>query len=291
MKTDIKSNRNLLLGILFVIHHLAIGQTANQDSSKYQILSNLIYGSATDHRNELDIYLPKNHSKKTPMVVFIHGGFWAKGSKQQLPKPLIDLLVGEKGYAMASINYRFVKAGANKYPTQMDDVVLAMNYLSSKADSLGYKKRSFAMIGASAGAHLALMYAYANDPQKMTKTVIDIVGPTDLADSVVRGRQGIADATISYFLGNPDPKADIAKTSSPIFQLTKKTGVPTIIFHGEKDELVDVHQAKNLHQRLLQLGFKTEMYLYSNETHEMKKSLPDVFIKTAAWLEKIYPIL
>jgi acetyl esterase/lipase len=133
------------------------------------------------------------------------------------------------------------------------------------------------------------MYAYANDPQKMTKTVVDIVGPTDLADSVVRGRGGIADATISYFLGNSDPKAEIAKTSSPLFQLTKKTGVPTIIFHGEKDELVDVHQAKNLHQQLNQLGIKTEMHLYPNETHEMKKSLPDVFIKTAAWLEKNYP--
>lgn len=285
----IKLNKNVLLATLFLFFQQANGQIANQDSSKYHILLNLIYGSAPDHRNELDIYLPKNHSKKTPMVVFIHGGFWVKGSKQQLPKPLIDLLVGEKGYAMASINYRLVKAGSNKYPTQMDDVVLAMNYLSKKADSLGYKKRSFAIMGASAGAHLALMYAYANDHQKMTKTVIDIVGPTDLADSVVRGRNGIADATISYFLGNPDPKAEIAKTSSPLFQLKKKTGVPTIIFHGEKDELVDVHQAKNLYQQLNQLGIKTEMHLYPNETHEMKKSLPDVFIKTAAWLEKNYP--
>ena len=48
---------------------------------------------------------------------------------------------------------------------------------------LGYKKKSFALIGASAGAPLALMYAYANDSQKMTKTVVDIVGPTDLSDS------------------------------------------------------------------------------------------------------------
>jgi acetyl esterase/lipase len=279
----------LVIGIIFIFFQSLNGQVPNQDPAKYQIISNLTYGPAADHRNELDVYLPNNHSKKTPMVVFIHGGFWAKGGKQQLPKPLIDLLVGEKGYAMASINYRFVKAGANKYPTQMDDVVLAMNYLSNKADSLGYKKRSFAIIGASAGAHLALMYAYANDPKKMTKTVVDIVGPTDLADSVVRGRGGIADATISYFLGNPDPKAAIAKTSSPLFQLTKKTGIPTIIFHGENDELVDVHQAKKLHQQLNQLGIKTELHLYPNETHEMKKSLPDVFIKTAAWLEKNYP--
>jgi len=235
------------------------------DSVNFQTITNLVYGNAPDHRNELDIYLPKKHGPKTPMVVFIHGGFWSKGGKHQLPKPLI-------------------------YPTQMDDVSQALQYISSKADSLGYKKKSFALIGASAGAHLALMYAYANDSQKMTKTVVDIVGPTDLSDSTIRGRQGIADATISYFLGNPDAKAEIAKTSSPIFNLSKKSGVPTVIFHGENDELVDVHQAKNLHEKLRQLGIKTELNLYPNETHEMKKSLADVFIKTAAWLEKVYPI-
>ena len=259
------------------------------DSVNFQTIANMVYGNAPDHRNELDIYLPKKHGPKTPMVVFIHGGFWSKGGKHQLPKPLIDLLVGQKGYAMASINYRFVKVGSNKYPTQMDDVSQALQFISSKADSLGYKKKSFALIGASAGAHLALMYAYANDSQKMTKTVVDIVGPTDLSDSTIRGRQGIADATISYFLGNPDAKAEIAKTSSPLFNLNKKSGVPTVIFHGENDELVDVHQAKNLHEKLRQLGIKTELNLYPNETHEMKKSLADVFIKTAAWLEKVYP--
>jgi dipeptidyl aminopeptidase/acylaminoacyl peptidase len=72
--------------------------------------------------------------------------------------------------------------------------------------------------------------------------------------------------------------------------LTKKTGVPTIIFHGEDDELVDVRQAKNLHTKLSQLGIKTELVLYPKETHEMKKSLPDVFIKTADWLKKVYPV-
>ena len=67
------------------------------DSVNFQTISNLVYGNAPDHRNELDIYLPKKRGPKTPMVVFIHGGFWSKGGKHQLPKPLIDLLVGQKG--------------------------------------------------------------------------------------------------------------------------------------------------------------------------------------------------
>ena len=66
------------------------------DSVNFRTIANLVYGNAPDHRNELDIYLPKKHGPKTPMVVFIHGGFWSKGGKHQLPKPLIDLLVGQK---------------------------------------------------------------------------------------------------------------------------------------------------------------------------------------------------
>jgi acetyl esterase/lipase len=278
----------IFIGLFVFLCDMSTCGQAQQGEKPYLSLPNIAYGNAPDQRNLVDIYLPKNHSKKTKMVVFIHGGFWTKGSKSQLPQPLIDLLVGQKSYAMASINYRYVKKDGNKYPTQLEDVGKALQYLSEKADSLGYKKNSFALIGASAGAHLALMQGFSQDPKHWVKTIVDIVGPTDLADPVVRGRQGIADATISYFLGNPNADAAIAKEASPIQFVSKKNKIPTIIFHGENDELVDVNQAKNLHQKLLDHGIKTEIVLYPNETHEMKKSLPDVFIKTAGWLEKVY---
>jgi len=280
---------SLLITVLFTFSGIlqAFAQT-DKSEKNYISLLNISYGPAPDQRNLVDIYLPKNHSKKTKMVVFIHGGFWTKGSKSQLPQPLIDLLVGQKSYAMASMNYRYVKKDGNKYLTQQEDVGKALQFLSDKADSLGYKKNSFALIGASAGAHLALMQGFSQDPKHWIKTIVDIVGPTDLADPVVRGRQGIADATISYFLGNPNAEATIAKEASPIQFISKKNKIPTIIFHGEHDELVDVHQAKNLYQKLLDHGIKTEIVLYPNETHEMKKSLPDVFLKTAGWLEKVY---
>lgn len=278
----------IFIGLFVFLCDMSTCGQAQQAEKPYLSLPNIAYGNAPDQRNLVDIYLPKNHSKKTKMVVFIHGGFWTKGSKSQLPQPLIDLLVGQKSYAMASINYRYVKKDGNKYPTQLEDVGKALQYLSEKADSLGYKKNCFALIGASAGAHLALMQGFSQDPKHWVKTIVDIVGPTDLADPVVRGRQGIADATISYFLGNPNADAAIAKEASPIQFVSKKNKIPTIIFHGENDELVDVNQAKNLHQKLLDHGIKTEIVLYPNETHEMKKSLPDVFIKTAGWLEKVY---
>lgn len=262
---------------------------SNIDSVNYKSILNLAYGNAAEDRNLLDIFLPQRLGKNTKMLVFIHGGFWTKGNKSQLPKQLIQILVGSKGYAVASINYRLVKNEENKFPVQLEDVSKAIQFLNTKADSLGYKKGEFGLLGASAGAYLALMYAYTADSLKEIKTVIDIVGPTDFTDPMVRGKNELADQTISNFLGESDPQSPLAKSSSPLHRLNEKSGVPTIIFHGERDEVVHVQQAKNLYEKLISLGIKSQLELYPNETHEMRKSIFDVFLKMGVWLDKVYP--
>ncbi|WP_161566799.1 alpha/beta hydrolase [Aquirufa nivalisilvae] len=259
------------------------------DSTAYKSILNLAYGNAPEERNLLDIFLPNQVNANTKMLVFIHGGYWTKGSKNQLPKPLIQLLAGKKGYAVASINYRLVKDNKNRYPAQMEDIQQALRFLNLKADSLGYKRGEFGLLGASAGAYLALMYAYTADPQKEIKTVIDIVGPTDFTDPMVRGKNDEADKTITNFLGVADPNAPLAKESSPLLRVSAASAVPTIIFHGENDEVVNVQQAKNLYAKLNQLGVKTQLELYPNETHEMRKSLFSVFMKMGIWLDQVYP--
>ncbi len=257
--------------------------------SLYNSYLNLQYGDASDNANLLDIFLPKNHNVSTKLIIFIHGGFWSKGGKNQLPKPLINLLVSQKGYGLVSINYHLVKEDGNRFPAQIQDVAKAIAFLSDKGDSLGYNKNEFTLLGASAGAHLALLYAYAFDSKKQIKTVIDIVGPTDLSDPEVRENNELANVTITKFLGEADPKAQIAHDASPIFHLSEQSGVPTIIFHGEKDEVVNVKQSKTLYNKLTTLGIKSQLELYPNETHEMKNSLMSVFSKIVVWLENVYP--
>lgn len=276
-----------ILGLLFFCHTSVCFGSFSIDSL-YDSHLNLKYGDANENANLLDIYLPKNHNASTKLIIFIHGGFWSKGGKNQLPKPLINMLVKQKGYGMVSINYRLVKDDGNRFPAQIEDVTKAIAFLSKKGDSLAYNQNEFALLGASAGAHLALLYAYAFDTKKQIKTVIDIVGPTDLSDSLVRSNNELANITITRFLGESDPKAKIAHDASPIFHLSKESGVPTIIFHGENDEVVNVNQAKTLYQKLSSLGIQTQLELYPNETHEMKKSLMSVFAKMSVWLEKVY---
>lgn len=257
-----------------------------QDSTYKQHL-NLTYGPAEGNGNLLDLYLPVNHSTNTRLIVYVHGGSWKWGSKNDFPKMLINTLTA-KGYGLVSLNYRLLREGNNRFPIQIEDLKNAFAFLTANAASYGYNGNEFALLGVSAGAHLSLLYTYKYDKGKQIKTIIDIVGPTDLTDKAFRENPS-AGNIINQFLGDTDPKAQIAKDASPIYYINKDTAVPTILFHGESDELVHVGQAKELYKKLQSFGILSQLELYPNETHEMKKSLLNIYTKLGIWLQKVYP--
>lgn len=263
-----------------------IGESFGQDSTYKQYL-NLAYGPAEGNGNLLDLFLPNNHSAATKLIVYVHGGSWKWGSKNDFPKILVNTLTSQ-GYGIVALNYRLLRDGKNRFPAQIEDLKNAMAFLTDKASTYGYNGNEFALLGVSAGAHLSLLYTYKYDKGKQIQTIIDIVGPTDLTDKAFRENPSGGN-TITQFLGDANPKAAIAIEASPIYHLTKDSGVPTIVFHGESDELVHVGQAKALYKKLQSLGIQSQLELYPGETHEMRKSLFSIYSKITLWLQKVYP--
>lgn len=263
-----------------------IGESFGQDSTYKQYL-NLSYGSAEGNGNLLDLFLPNNHSAATKLIVYVHGGSWKWGSKNDFPKILVNTLTSQ-GYGIVALNYRLLRDGKNRFPAQIEDLKNAMAFLTAKASTYGYNGNEFALLGVSAGAHLSLLYTYKYDKGKQIQAIIDIVGPTDLTDKTFRENPSGGNI-ITQFLGDANPKAAIAIEASPIYHLTKDSGVPTIVFHGESDELVHVGQAKALYKKLQSLGIQSQLELYPGETHEMRKSLFSIYSKITLWLQKVYP--
>lgn len=147
-------------------------------------------------------------------------------------------------------------------------------------------------MGGSAGAHLAMLYAYGYDSAKLIKTVVDFWGPTDLADKAVRAENKEADAKVTNLLGVADPAAQICLDASPYYRLTKATGVPTLLFHGGQDPLVPVAQANKMYKKLQELDIPAQYEYYPEEGHGMRGAAAmDVFNKTLAWLNKYFPAL
>lgn len=257
----------------------------------YREFKNIKYGDAPDGENMFDAYIPQNLKDGAKVIVYIHGGGWSGGDKAEFPKQLIEELAGKRGYVVASINYRLVKNGNNHFLAQIEDVKKALAFISKNAKKYKYNGDEYALMGGSAGGHLAMLYAYGYDEKKQVKAIVDLWGPTDLTDKAVRQDGSNADNTVINFLGEKDPGALIAKQASPAYYLSKETGVPTILFHGQQDPLVHVSQAENLYKKLQELGIPSQLEIYPNEKHGVgPASAIDVFTKAISWLEKYYPV-
>jgi len=141
----------ILLSILLLLPLLASAATVKSD---------LAYGD--DPLQKLDVYLP-DAPVKAPVMVYIHGGGWAKGDKAAVgAKPAF---FNDKGWIFVSVNYRLLPEG--KHPVNVNDVALAIAMVHNKAAEKGGDPDKIFVMGHSAGAHLAALVA--TDPKPLEK--------------------------------------------------------------------------------------------------------------------------
>ncbi|CAN5381028.1 hypothetical protein BH10PSE13_BH10PSE13_23490 [soil metagenome] len=111
----------------------------------------MAYG--TDPAQKLAFW--KGASTRAPLILFVHGGGWRMGSKENATgKTKVAHLTGE-GYALASIDYRLVPAATVEQ--QASDVAAATAYAVKNADRLGIDPARIILMGHSAGAHLVAL--------------------------------------------------------------------------------------------------------------------------------------
>lgn len=141
---------------------------------------NIAYGQ--DSRQKLDVYQPLHvsNSKPRPVVLFVHGGSWEEGSKDDY------LFVGESftraGYVTVVMNYRL--APTHKYPDYVQDTALAIRWINQNIARYGGNPQQIVVMGHSAGAFNVVeavdnsrWLAEVNVPVSHIKAVVGIAGP------------------------------------------------------------------------------------------------------------------
>ena len=197
----------------------------------------------------LDLYRPANPpATALPLVVMIHGGSWRGGSRRDLPD--LNRYLAARGFAVAAVSYRF--APADPHPAASNDIHAAIQFLKSNASRLGIDPTRIALIGRSAGGQLALLEGYTGrDPA--IRGVAALYAPSDqLFGYQNPSNPRVLNSTLvleSYLAGNPKTKPDAYRTASPINFVSRST-VPTLLIHGDKDELVWVRQSERLDAKL-----------------------------------------
>ncbi len=249
-----------------------------------QNLVNVNYGP--DAAQRLDAYLPEERSSSTTkVIILVHGGGWYQGDKADFNEYIDSLQDRLPGYAIFSINYRLANGFGNLFPTQENDVKLAIQFIYDKADEYKISKK-FVLLGASAGGHLVLLHGYKYSTPVKVKAVIDFFGPTDLVD-MYNNPTDFAQRSLlmSVLGGDPTSIPALYQQSSPINFATSESP-PTLMLHGGLDPVVAHQQSEMLDAKLQTLGVAHQYVYYPAERHGwVGANLIDSFDKIAAFIK------
>lgn len=229
----------------------------------------LAYVTHAHARQKLDLYVPENVTAPLPLIVWIHGGGWASGSKNGCP-PLRGGFAA-RGYAVASLDYRL--SGDAIFPAAVEDCKAALRWLRAHAKDYNLDPNRIGVWGSSAGGHLVAFLGTSGDTRNFdvgenldqssaVQAAVDYYGPTDFIQMdahALPGTRLIHDSPTSpesRFIGGPiqDPaNRALVQRANPIIYATPNDP-PTLIVHGDQDPAVPHHQSELLHATLVQAG-------------------------------------
>jgi len=245
------------------------------------LYENIPYANDTLKKHLLDIYLPAVKKLSYPLIVWIHGGAWMLNDKYADMDYMKNTVKGfiEKGYALASINYRYSTDAV--FPAQIQDCNAAVEYLYQRAAQYKIDKNNIAVIGFSAGGHLASLLALSNNnkvkefvaPGKeihfKIKCALDFYGPSDLVmlatntDTTINNMRNPVSILLGAMAVN---RPDLAKIASPVTYVDKND--PSfLIVQGEKDESVPNTESKVLSSWLSLAGVKNKLIIVPGAPH------------------------
>lgn len=230
----------------------------------------VVYKSIDGLDLHLDYMAPKGPGP-FPIVVSIHGGGWQRGSYKEYTA--FQENCAKSGIATISVQYRF--APKAKFPAQQEDVQDALKFILKDKKKYPIDSDRVAWLGGSAGAHLALLAGFSPSDQYKSLLIVNVAGPTnmksfkswDSGDKALKGAVGRDSAgLLEDLLGTTDKTADVYRTASPIEIVA--AGAPRVFtVHGEKDDIVPITQAEELHARLKELGIPENIYRSKEGTH------------------------
>lgn len=255
------------------------GTGLGSDSLKALTYLDLSYGE--DAKQKMDVYLPEKRNVNTRLVIIIHGGGWTGGDKSDFTGYITEFQKRLPGYAFANINYRLVTQTDNYFPAQENDVKSAVKFLLDQSGDYVISK-DFIFIGISAGAHLSLLQAYKHSDVVQPKGVVSYFGPTDLEQLYIN-----SGSSIPFVLNNiTNSTLDILSESSPINYVSSNSA-PTLLLHGDADQLVPLEQATLLENKLQQAGVKHELVVYPGQGHDLwtNEALQDSFQRIEVFIK------
>ena len=199
----------------------------------------------------LNLYRPPQ-AGTYPAVVVLYGGAWQRGHPSSNSQ--FSQYLATRGYVVWAISYRH--APRYRFPAQIEDVRSALSFIQDHASEYETDPNRVALMGRSAGGHLAMLAAY--EPSALPiRAVVNYYGPVDLANGYYDPPQPDpidVQAVLETLLGG-DPKQlpEAYKSASPSSHV-KPLLPPSLLVYGGQDHLVQAKFGHKISQKLQLAG-------------------------------------
>ena len=271
--------KKTLFAVALMVAIVAHSQEATDTAKKFKPVAipdnytkqlDVVYTSGPGFQEKLDLYIPNKTSKLAPAIINIHGGGWVGGQKEQQGgfNPYF-----KNGFLVCNIEYRMTKEA--KAPAAVEDARCALAYLKKNASELGIDVNRIVVMGGSAGGHLALMTGLLENDHRFDKNCPDV---KDMKVAAIIDKWGITDVwawaycckshSAKNWLGDKQTDEAFAKTVSPMTYL-KKSSPPIFICHGDADSTVPIEESYLLHDKLKEIGIKTDLMVVPHAGHSL----------------------
>jgi acetyl esterase/lipase len=217
----------------------------------------------------------------TPVMFFVHGGGWARGSNAS-SRSLSQYLAKQKGITGVRIQYSLAPQPGATVEVTIEDIEAAVEYIRKHAKELNIDASRMGFYGTSAGAHLAGIGAMKSPEAKV---FVGVSGIYDLETAAIcmRAKQ---EERINYFCQrNPS----VLHRASPINLIPKRCQCAVMLFCGTADITVECDQSRQFAEALQRKGVKeVSLAVYENYDHNLSAKASDkmeeIFFRTVDFI-------
>ena len=236
-------------------------------NGRVSVEEGVVIGRGGDRDLHVDVYRPPVGSANGIGLLLVHGGSWRGGDRSQLRG--YGILLGRVGYTSVACEYRLSTEA--KWPAQLHDVKAALRWFRANAERLEIERSKVAVLGASAGGHLALMIAATTNAPEFegeggnADAGTNIAGCIAIYPPALLAGPADTEGAVGELLGDQAGQAEYA-SARPLSHV-RRDWPPTLLVHGNRDALVPVEESLRVHAELSAAGAPIELHVFDGQPH------------------------
>jgi acetyl esterase/lipase len=228
----------------------------------------LAYARAGGRDLRLDVFRHRDRPTGRPVLVYVHGGGWVVGSKNEQGLPLLGHLAA-RGWVGVSIDYRLSPHAT--FPDHLVDVKRAIAWVRAHVAEYGGDPGFIVLAGGSAGGHLAALAALTpgdpeyqpgfEDADTAVQGCVAFYGVYDFTDRDAHWpHRGLLNLLERHVMkASLEEAHDAFARASPLHRV-HGSAPPFLVVHGDRDTLVPVGQARQFSEALRAAGVRPVVY-------------------------------